>query len=161
MTPHPNKYFDPIIKVWCVLWIPTVLVLYWYPQQDYPRLFLQTLELHWQNSRQRTLSGLWTNSLKGLLIYYYKQCLGSGSARFWLPGSGSAKICGSTDPDPRGKIIKYQPKTAKKTFLIQNSNLNFWKREIIKISSFLNGSSNFRIKISEKNKTKNLKIILC
>ena len=29
-----------------------------------------------------------------------------GSARFWLPGSGSgsAKICGSTDPDPRGKI---------------------------------------------------------
>ena len=102
MTPHPNKYFNPIIKVWCVLWIPTVLVLYWYPQQDYPRLFLQTLELHWQNSRQRTLSGLWTNSLKGLLIYYYKQCLGSGSgsvgsARFLLPRSGSAKICGSTD----------------------------------------------------------------
>ena len=37
------------------------------------------------------------------------QCLGYGSgsvgsARFWLPGSGSAKICGSTDPDPRGKI---------------------------------------------------------
>jgi len=35
------------------------------------------------------------------------QSLGSGSvgsARFWLPGSGSAKICGSTDPDPRGKI---------------------------------------------------------
>jgi len=34
------------------------------------------------------------------------QCLGSGfgSARFWLPGSGSAKICGSTDPDPRVKI---------------------------------------------------------
>ena len=45
------------------------------------------------------------------------QCLGSGSgsgsvgsARFWLPGSGSgsAKICGST--------AKYQPKTSKKTF---------------------------------------------
>jgi len=31
------------------------------------------------------------------------------------------------------------------------------KKEIIKISSFLNGSSSFRIKISEKNKTKNLK----
>jgi len=32
-----------------------------------------------------------------------KQCLGSG---FWLPGSrsGSSKICGSMDPDPRGKI---------------------------------------------------------
>jgi len=27
-----------------------------------------------------------------------------GSARFWLPGSGSSKIFGSTDPDPRGKI---------------------------------------------------------
>ena len=42
----------------------------------------------------------------------YQQCLESGSvgsARFWLPGSGSAKICGSTDPDPRAK---YQPKTA-------------------------------------------------
>jgi len=38
-----------------------------------------------------------------------KQCIGSGSvgsARFWLPRSesGSAKICGSTDPDPKGKI---------------------------------------------------------
>ena len=37
--------------------------------------------------------------------YPYKlQCLGSGfvgSARFWLPGSGYAKICGSTDPDPK------------------------------------------------------------
>ena len=35
------------------------------------------------------------------------RCLGSGSvgfAGFWLPGSGSAKTCGSTDPDPRGKI---------------------------------------------------------
>ena len=35
-----------------------------------------------------------------------KQCLGCGSvgsARFWLPGSRSAKICGSTDPDPKGK----------------------------------------------------------
>jgi len=47
------------------------------------------------------------------------QCLGSGSvgsARFWLPASGSAKICGSMDPDPRG--IKYRPKTAKKNFLL-------------------------------------------
>ena len=37
------------------------------------------------------------------------QCLGSGSgsvwsARFWLPGSGTAKICRSTEPIPRGKI---------------------------------------------------------
>ena len=38
------------------------------------------------------------------------------------------------DPDPRGKI---QPKTGKKTFK---------KREIIKISPFLNCSSSFKIK---------------
>ena len=41
------------------------------------------------------------------IISIKNQCLGSGScefARFWLPGSGSAKICGSTDPDPMGKI---------------------------------------------------------
>jgi len=45
-----------------------------------------------------------------------KQCLGSGSvgsARFWFPGSGFAKICGSTDPDTRGKI---STKTAKTNF---------------------------------------------
>jgi len=46
------------------------------------------------------------------------QCLGSGSvgsARFWPPGSksGSAKICGSMDPDPRGKI---STKNDKKNF---------------------------------------------
>ena len=41
-----------------------------------------------------------------LLNYGRKKAvlIGSGSARFWLPGSGSAKICGSTDPDPRDKI---------------------------------------------------------
>ena len=36
-----------------------------------------------------------------------QQCLGSGSvgsARFWLPGSGSARICESTDPGTRRKI---------------------------------------------------------
>ena len=39
------------------------------------------------------------------------RCLGSesesrfvGFSRFWLPGSRSAEICGSTDPDLRGKI---------------------------------------------------------
>jgi len=49
------------------------------------------------------------------------QCLGSGSvgsARFWLPGSGSAKICGPTDPDPKGKILTKNSK--KKSFLLQN-----------------------------------------
>ena len=34
------------------------------------------------------------------------------------------------------------------------------KKKIIKISSFLNGSSSFRIKISEKNKTKFLNYFL-
>ena len=47
------------------------------------------------------------------------QCLGSGSVRsgrFLLPGSRSAKICRSTDPDPNDKIstkkkIYFQPKS--------------------------------------------------
>jgi len=52
--------------------------------------------------------------------------------------------------------LKYQPKTAKKTFLhLKPKSELLIKREIIKISLFLNGSSIFRIKISEKkNKTK-------
>ena len=83
-----------------------------------------------------------------------------GSARFWLPGSGygSAKICGSTDPDPRGKI---STKNCKKNFFTLKTQIwTFEKKKDYKISSFLDGSSRFRIKISEKNKTKNLKIIV-
>ena len=67
-----------------------------------------------------------------LYYYFIIQCLGSvsvGSARFWVPGSGSAKIYRS--PDPRGKI---SIKRAKKLFYSQNPNLNYWKREIINIS---------------------------
>ena len=68
---------------------------------------------------------------------------------------------GFLDPDPqkyadpriRIKGVKYQnfftPKTKIRTFE---------KKRDYKISSFLNGSSSFRIKICEKNKTKNLKI---
>ena len=55
--------------------------------------------------------------------YPYKlQYLGSGfvgSERFWLPGSGYAKICGSKDTDPRGKI------STKNFFTSKNPNLNF------------------------------------
>ena len=59
------------------------------------------------------------------------QCLGSGSvgfAGFWLPGSGSAKICGSTDPDPRGKIS---------TKICKKPNMNYWEREIINKAMYL------------------------
>ena len=84
-------------------------------------------------------------------IYLY-QCFGSvGSVRFWLPGSGSgsSKICRSTDPDPRGKITTKNCK--KKTFFTPKPQIwTFEKREIIKFSSCLNGSSSFRIKTSEK-----------
>ena len=40
-------------------------------------------------------------------------------ATFWLPGSGSesAKICVSTDSDPR---TKYQPKTTKESFALKS-----------------------------------------
>ena len=59
-----------------------------------------------------------------------------GSARFSLPKR--IRIQG----------IKYQPKTV----LLKNPKFDLLKkREIIKISSFLNGSSSFRIKICEKH----------
>jgi len=66
--------------------------------------------------------------------------------------------------DPRIQIqgAKYQPKTAKKTVLLLNPKSELLKkRDIIKISTFLNGSLSFRIKTSEKNETKSLKIIFC
>ena len=75
------------------------------------------------------------------LVLY--QCFGSrywsvGSTRFWLPGSGSAKICGS---ESKGENINL--KLPKKTFKpLKPISEKFPKW--------------FRIKISEqKNKTKN------
>ena len=53
--------------------------------------------------------------------------------KIWLSGSGSgsAKICGSTDPDPR---TKYQPKTTKKNFFTLKTLIwTIEKREIKKI----------------------------
>ena len=91
------------------------------------------------------------NQSKGYRI----QCFGSGfvgSARLWLPGFGSAKICGFTDPDPRGKISTKN--CQKKTFLLRkNPYLNFekTKREIIKISS-----SEWFIQFQDKNMRKNI-----
>ena len=82
-------------------------------------------------------------------MHSFIQCLGSGSvgsAKVWLPGSGSRfeKICGSTDPTKNCK---------KNKILILNLNLNYWKKEIIKSSWLLDGASSFSIKISAK-KTK-------
>jgi len=68
-----------------------------------------------------------------------QQCLGSesvGSARFWLKKYA--------DPRIRIQVVKYQPKTAKKNFFTPEPKSELLKiREIIKISSFLNGSSSF------------------
>ena len=53
----------------------------------------------------------------GMIVIFLLQCLGSGSVespRFGLLGSGSEKLCGSIDPDPRGKI---STKNAKKNLL--------------------------------------------
>ena len=75
------------------------------------------------------------NKEKLLFTCKPNQCLGSGSesvgsARFWLPGSGSAKIRGSTDPDPKGKI---STKNCKKIFLLLKLKSELLKkREIIK-----------------------------
>ena len=62
---------------------------------------------------------------------------------------------GFLDPDPREKL---STKNCKKTFLLLKPKSELLKKR--EISSFLNGSSSFRIKICEKNKTKNLKIII-
>ena len=44
-----------------------------------------------------------------------------GVTTFWPPGSGSVKICRSTNPDPSAKC---QPKTAyKEIFYSQYSNI--------------------------------------
>ena len=68
------------------------------------------------------------------------------SAQDRLLVSGSAKLCGSTYTDPRGKISIKNGK--KKFFFTQIWTIE--KREVIKISWFLNGWSSFNIKISEK-----------
>ena len=49
--------------------------------------------------------------------------------RFWLPGFGSgfAKICGSTDPDPMGKISTKNCK--KKTFLLLKPKSELMKQK--------------------------------
>ena len=62
-----------------------------------------------------------------------------GCARFWLPGFGS------------GSKGKKSTKNWKKTFsLLKPKSELLKKREIIKISSLLNGSSSFRIKYAKK-----------
>ena len=68
------------------------------------------------------------------------QCLGSrsiGSARFWLPGSGSgyAKICGSTDSDPKSFFCSFwlifyiNQKLQKKTFLLLKPKSELLKKK--------------------------------
>ena len=64
-----------------------------------------------QNSPSPVSSTMWS-----VLFVLIKQCL----------GSGSAKICGPTDPDPRGKI---STKTAKKTFLLSKSKSELLKKK--------------------------------
>ena len=62
------------------------------------------------------------------------QSLGSGSGygsvrseRFWLhPGPGSEKICGYTEPDPRGKI---STKNCKKNFFSPKLKSELLKKE--------------------------------
>ena len=83
--------------------------------------------------------------------FSFKQCLGSGSvgsARFWLPGSGSAKIYGSTDPDPRGKI---STKNCKKelNFTLCGSRIRIRIR--IKINWILSTGSSQGLNISWKS----------
>ena len=105
-------------------------------------LFNQFFRVLFKNSNQNVNVFYVRFLLKGCIDYAnclfkaWNQCLGYGSgsvgsARFWLPGSGSAKICGSTDPDPRGKISIKNYK--KKLFYSKTPNLNFWIKRDYKI----------------------------
>ena len=70
---------------------------------------------------------VWSKSISWIIYRY--QCLGSGSvgsARFWLPGSESAKICGSTAPDQRGKI---STKNWKKNFFTPKTQIWTFEKE--------------------------------
>ena len=71
------------------------------------------------------------------VTFTQRQCLGPGSvglARFGLPGSGSAKICGSTDPDPRSKI---STKNSKENFFYSQPKFELFKKErLIKFPDF-------------------------
>ena len=86
---------------------------------------------------------------------YRRQCLGSdpdplNPQDFGFLGPDPQKYA---DPRIRIQGVKYQPKTEKKTFLLLNPSYELLKKERLKkISSFLNGLSSFRIKISEKKK---------
>ena len=78
-----------------------ILIYQFYLPSTGQRMFYS----HFQLENQPEISGL---------HFYYDcacskqlQCLGSWSATFWLPGSRSAKICGSVDSVPRAK---FQPK---------------------------------------------------
>ena len=78
-----------------------------------------------------------------------KQCLGSGnvrSATVWLPGSGSGKICGSTNLD-QGKKLKPNP-----NMLLSKHKLKFLTNNITKVSKLLNVSFSLTKKIREERK---------
>ena len=114
------------------------------------------------------------------LLLNIKQCLEIWIRwpRFWLSGSGSEKICRSTDPDPMGKIsnrqniqcAKYLSKTAKKTLFysslkmqyikLVNKGVDFWPNSICMIPKTLQPDGvNLFIPNIWSNRTKSLKFI--
>ena len=76
-----------------------------------------------------------------------------GSATFWRPGSGSTKIYGYMDPDPRVRS-KYQQKTKPELELLKKDRLT-------KISLSLKRLSSLSSKISEKRSKITLKFFFC
>ena len=62
---------------------------------------IQCIMLHFENSKNEIIKDLKVN-MEPLDHLSLLRSGSVGSARFWLPGS--AKVCESTDPDPRGKI---------------------------------------------------------
>ena len=92
-------------------------------------LFFKSFFFFFKSRNSKEESGLILavkNNHEEVIFICFKQCIGSGavgSTGFRLPGSGSAKLCGSTDP------AKYQLKHAKNKILLSKSKSELKKRD--------------------------------
>ena len=86
----------------------------------------------------------------GLFKIIWAWSVGNGFSPFWLPRSGFAKICRSTDPVIQG--TKYQQKMLG-NFFLSNPKSELLKKKYLRSSLFLNSSSSLVLK--QENKFKN------
>ena len=85
----------------------------------------------------------------GLFKIIWAWSVGNGFSPFWLPRSGFAKICRSTDPVIQG--TKYQQKMLG-NFFLSNPKSELLKKKYLRSSLFLNSSSSLVLKQEKKFK---------